>query len=636
MRITFFSTSLLLILVCSHICFAQFSTQNAYIASYEQKTEIFLKDSVPYTETNIDIVFKFISEKAIATFHNYSVYYSHFDELTNLKVFTKNPDAKGKVKTLQITKFEERNAKSGGVFYDDMTEIGIPLLGLVVGSEAYVSYTILTKEMHFTDPIIYRSFLPIQLQTHTLKVPKALDVAIINKNVPPNFVEYSKSVKSNYVLHTWQAKDVEEEKAMPDAPGRLWYTPHTLYKIETINLSSSKVLTYSKTPKDIFNWYKQHIQALRKTPTTDLQLLADSIVRNCNTEQEKTAAIFKWVQQKIRYVAFEAGMEGLIPREAALVCDRRYGDCKDMANLTKTLLQAVGIPAYLASIGTRSLPYTYSELPLKNTDNHMICVVLNNGKYVFLDATDSHCPFGLPTSHIQGKQALIYKSDSTFDLETVPVIDAATNVVKAKYILNVLNNNIDVQVNTNYNGMHISAMANRLQYLAPADMEEFAKGTVKANANNAILSKFQIPTLEDIGEKDFSYNYTITNHVKSLEKEIFINMFMSKNYATDAIINSRLIPVERDNNTMDSTMFILNIPSGYKLTYVPDNVKFGNDKYGFEIMYQRNKDDVTCSMVIYINLPKLLLEPSDFDTWNQFVKKLSSAYKESIILEKTP
>ena len=49
------------------------------------------------------------------------------------------------------------------------------------------------------------------------------------------------------------------------------------------------------------------------------------------------------LQNNINYVAFEDGLGGFIPRGAASVCDKRYGDCKDKSLLLVTLLRDEGL-----------------------------------------------------------------------------------------------------------------------------------------------------------------------------------------------------------------------------------------------------------------------------------------------------
>jgi hypothetical protein len=48
-------------------------------------------------------------------------------------------------------------------------------------------------------------------------------------------------------------------------------------------------------------------------------------------------------------------------------------------------------------------------------------------KYYFLDATDQYNILGMPTSHIQGREALVHKGTSNFELIDVPVVPSDQN-----------------------------------------------------------------------------------------------------------------------------------------------------------------------------------------------------------------
>ena len=64
------------------------------------------------------------------------------------------------------------------------------------------------------------------------------------------------------------------------------------------------------------------------------------------TEPEKVARIYYWVQDHVRYIAFENGLRGFIPHDAGRVYASRYGDCKDMANLLHEMLRMAGVKSY--------------------------------------------------------------------------------------------------------------------------------------------------------------------------------------------------------------------------------------------------------------------------------------------------
>ena len=59
----------------------------------------------------------------------------------------------------------------------------------------------------------------------------------------------------------------------------------------------------------------------------------------------------------------------------------------------------------------------------------MITNVVIDGKSYFLDATDKFCPFMFPSAMIQGKEALIGKSENEFKIEKVPEVKAIDNKI---------------------------------------------------------------------------------------------------------------------------------------------------------------------------------------------------------------
>lgn len=611
-----------------------FDKNSAYISLFAQRTEILMKEKTPMTKTSYEINFKFNDEKAITLFHSYSIYYSHFDKIENLEVYTKNPTGNGKFKKIDIKEFKKSNAKSSSVFYDDQTEISIDFLGLVVGSEAYVSYTMTTEELHFTDPMTFRYYLPIEKMEYQLTVPTNFNVSFIEKNIPPNFYQYTKEDKKNETIHNWIVQNIEPEKNYDNAPSSLYYTPHILYKINDYTFKGEKK-TISNSPKDLYDWYIKNIKEVNSKPSERIKTLTDSVIKGATTELEKVKRIYDWVRTNIRYVAFEAGMEGLIPREAEAICTKRYGDCKDMSSIQFAMLRAANIKGYLVWIGSRRIPYTYSEVPLKNTDNHMIAAYKNGAEWVFLDATDPNGIFGLPADHIQGKQAMIGLTDSTYELAMVPVVSAKVNALSETCIFNLKNNDVEINSVSKYGGLYAGNLANQLHYLTDKEKEDMGQNIVKAVSNNAILKSSKFPQKNEFDNATIELNYSIKDYVKEVGNEKYINLFMDKMYMNSNITEeNRTAQYSFTLNNYTDNKYILNIPENYKVSFKPENTSYKNNNFGFDINYKMENNQLICNHIVYADFPTLLMTPNQFNDWNTFVKQINKSYKESIILEK--
>ena len=160
------------------------------------------------------------------------------------------------------------------------------------------------------------------------------------------------------------------------------------------------------------------------------------ITKGITNDMDKVKAIYQWVQENIRYIAFEDGMAGFRPEKAQSVLAKKYGDCKGMANLTKNLLTALGFDARLCWIGTDHIAYDYST-PSLAVDNHMICGLVYQHKLYFLDATESYIGFGQYAQRIQGRQVLIENGDG-YLLQRVPVMGYEQNAeVRSQYDLHI-------------------------------------------------------------------------------------------------------------------------------------------------------------------------------------------------------
>src|SRR3546814_20146460 len=71
--------------------------------------------------------------------------------------------------------------------------------------------------------------------------------------------------------------------------------------------------------------------------SSDLQLVSDA-----DSDREKAARIYHYMQQKNRYVSIQVGIGGLQPMFAEEVDRLSYGDCKGLANYTRSEERRVG------------------------------------------------------------------------------------------------------------------------------------------------------------------------------------------------------------------------------------------------------------------------------------------------------
>lgn len=121
----------------------------------------------------------------------------------------------------------------------------------------------------------------------------------------------------------------------------------------------------------------------------DLAAEADGIAAANPKAGDRAAALLRFVQERIRYLAVSIGDGGLIPRPVTAIWANRYGDCKDAAKLYCALARRVGLDACPALVNTIDRDGIAQWLPSSAAFDHCIVRVRIDGKSHWLDPTRS-------------------------------------------------------------------------------------------------------------------------------------------------------------------------------------------------------------------------------------------------------
>ncbi|MGC2110098.1 MAG: DUF3857 domain-containing protein [Candidatus Korobacteraceae bacterium] len=152
--------------------------------------------------------------------------------------------------------------------------------------------------------------------------------------------------------------------------------------------------------------------------TPQIQAKAADLTKGLTSDDEKIRAIYDFVSTKYHYVSLSFGIGRYQPHAAEDVFENEYGDCKDKHTLLATLLKASGYDAWPALISaTRKID---PEVPSPAQFDHVITVVPQGSKLLWLDTTPEVSPFGLLLLNLRDKQALVMPTDKPAMLMTTP------------------------------------------------------------------------------------------------------------------------------------------------------------------------------------------------------------------------
>jgi Transglutaminase-like superfamily len=446
-------------------------------------------------------------------------------------------------------------------------------------------------------------------------------------------VQFKQTTANGKTTYVWKAQNLKAYPIENDAPSLRFYAPQVFLFMENYTANGQTVEVLGDISK-LFNYYKNLVKNINKVPDSQLKSVTDSLTRG-KSDVDKIKAVYYWVQDHIKYIAFEEGMAGFVPRQAADVYRKRYGDCKDMASLVSTMLRQANVPAHLVWIGTRDIPYRYDENPSMSVDNHMIAAVKVNNEWQFLDATDDRIDFGLPTTHIQGKEAMVMTGEDAYEIVKVPIVPATQNSRYDSMTVSWKDKNLIGKGYLRFDGHSKGYVKSVLQYKSEPQRDEYLRQSLLSRGSNKCLLESKKITNLDVRDQPlrFEYTFTVPDYVQQVNQEAFVNPHLIRTWANNRIEETRQNDWKYNHEFTEASVINIPLAANDEVTYLPKNVSFNHPKFGFDFKYEQKNKQVTVHTNYRLNT--LLVKKEDFAEWNKMVLALNEAYGEVISIKKT-
>lgn len=615
-------------------------TPDYYIEKYVGEYAVNLMDhcytNIEVSKGKLDIERSYIRknvylDKLVGGMGNISLTYTPpFTEITSVNAFTQVPQAgENKYSKEKVTKIEDKEVMSDNIFYGGNRAKIFSYTGLQKGAITQLEYTEKVYEPKLIGSEVFQSFGLSIDQLLELRYDEEVDMDIKYFNCTEEDFIHTIENKGGQVIHRWKPKSYTKIKDEEQMPEYLSIIPHIVYRISSYKYKGETIPVLRNTA-DLHNWYKSLMTEVNADQDENIRQLTDSVIAGAITSEEKAQKIFQWVQGNIKYVAFEDGLGGFKPRLPSHVFNKRYGDCKDMSCLTVNMLNHAGVPAYPTWIGTRSKPYSYEDVPSPLADNHMIVAANINDEIIFLDPTNSDLPFPLPSSFTQGKEALIGINSDSFTVKKVPVMPASQTVIYDSVHIQIEGLDLKGQGRKMYKGYYANMINRRLNNNDKKQLSNLLKAYVSKGNNKCISSNHSIDRKDGITTVD--YQFEIPHYIYQDGDQLFINLNLEKAMDDFKIKEDREHPVSYRYAYTLVYKYVLDIPEGYKLNYVPEKASKSGRNYGYSIEYTLKGNTLEYDLTLEVNT--LQIEKEDFETWNVMIKDLNRNYNETIILTK--
>jgi transglutaminase-like putative cysteine protease len=548
-------------------------------------------------------------------------------------------DSESEVKTFSLKYRNDKTAaffvkdemyKDNDLFYNDArvkyVTIDFPVQGYSYNYQVKKQY----NDVKYFTSLYFNDEFPVLEKQFSITVPEWLSVELKEFNFEGNIIKKSKSVdpSSKATTYVYTMENVPAYFEESNAPGRSYLYPHVLVIAKSFKNKDNQVTLFSSTA-DLYKWYKSLVGQM-KDDSSFFKDKVTELIATAKTDEDKIKNIYYWVQDNIRYIAFEDGIAGFKPDESQNVFNKRYGDCKGMGNLIKQMLTVAGFDARLTWIGTKHIAYDYTT-PSLAVDNHMICTLFFKGKKYFLDGTEKFNSFGEYAERIQNKEVMIENGDQ-FLIAKVPSVSSDFNKEIFKAKLKIVNGELQGACSRIFAGESRAQLLYRISTLKNDKKDEVLERYLTDSDKNIKVHNIKNSDLKNRDQLlTMDYEIAVNNRVSDFDDDMYIDLeYMNefKNFE----LKDRKTDYEFDYKTNYESSVSLEIPAGYQVTKAPENVMIDENNFAVNVQFVQSSTEISCKKSFIFK--NGVIKVDEVEKWNSVVKTLQSTYNQQIVLSK--
>lgn len=560
---------------------------------------------------------------------NYLDAYEYYDKATTVKnIEARIYNAFGsEIKKIKRKDFKENSVSQGAVITDNRI--------------LYLDYT----PIQYPFTIVYESEIS---SSNTAFIPSWSPVEDYYLSILSSkfSIKYSDEVKLKYKEYNFNSKIVKKDKknhlefsvnnvlALKKeqmAPSLIKLVPFVMFGLEEFEIEGVK--GNAKDWDSFGKWMYSNLLSDTEEIPEETRAKIQELLGQEKDPIEIAKIIYKFVQDKTRYVSIQLGIGGWRPMLAKDVDRLGYGDCKALTNYTRSLLKIFNVPSYYAVVyGDRNKRNIQQDF-VSMQGNHVILGIPNNDEIIWLECTSQTQPFG-------------FQGDFTDDRDVLVIDSESSKIIKTKTYLDA--NNIKIQ-NGSYTISEEGSLMGKLKSTSKGlqydweqvkerlSKEDQIKGYYQefSNINNLRLVDIKISN----NKKDIEFIQELelkaTGYAQNLNgKMIFALNAFSQNSFVPKKYKNREFPFEIQRGYVDEDTIEITIPEGYIIEAKPNNIVLNTEFGIYEILIE-NTD---INKLIYKR--KLIIntgyyENLKFEQYRKFRETIAKNDNSKIVISKS-
>ncbi|WP_417885843.1 DUF3857 domain-containing protein [Zunongwangia sp.] len=416
------------------------------------------------------------------------------------------------------------------------------------------------------------------------------------------------------------------------SPGLYEIVPKVKVALEDFSLVG--VSGHAKTWQEFGKWqYKNLLKGRDQLPAKTIQEV-NELVKNAATDYDKARLIYKYMQNRTRYISVQLGIGGWQPIEAEEVDRMQYGDCKGLTNYMKALLASQGIKSNYAVVNAGEEQKSMDPDFVSMQGNHVILNVPDIADAdVWLECTSQTLPFNYLGDFTDNRYVFLVKEDGGEVVKT-PEYSSEENTENIACNIVLKQDAFEAKIVKENKGIFYENNF-RIQVATEEDQDRHYKKLFR-NLRGIHIEKMNFE--DDKKNAKFSEDLEITG--KSFFTKAGTRLLLPLNFMKADVSNvphkkDRLYPIVVRRGFSNKAIFTFTIPEDYKIEALPKPIHVENEFGNFDLDVKASKENTNQIVVTRnVQLVQGKWETSKYETFRKFFNNINILSNQKAVLIK--
>jgi hypothetical protein len=361
------------------------------------------------------------------------------------------------------------------------------------------------------------------------------------------------------------------------------------------------------------------------TGSNYLKKTVEELLAGKTDDLEKIEAIHNYVKSNVEW----DGYKDYTAESPKTILEKKKGTSGDINLLLASMLEKAGFEVDMVLLSTRDHGFIRRPYPMSRQLNYVICRLLVNDKFIFLDATEKYIPIDFIPERCLNGEGLLVSNKSTGWISLAPKAKSKSTITADLK----LDDNAELIGTVSYLRDGYDALSARKQILTKGQdnyVKDFSKRKSWAIENSAFENL-------DAFEKAVKEVHTITlgEHAASGGDILYINPFIESQLVENPFKSEkREYPIDYGSPQEKTYMCKITIPESYEIDELPVSKVIALPGNAARFLYNVSQLENTINITSSFQINKALFMQNEYAFIREFYNQVVAKQAEQIVLKK--